>query len=181
MCFKQAIICPLLKKQNLNKEELKNYTPVGNLPFVSKIIEKTVANILEKHIGDNNLYYKNQCAYRMYHSTETALVKIQVDIMAAIDKRHSSAMIMLDLSSAVDTLDHSISARLRNMYGIRGASLRWFYSYLSDRRQYVSLNGVHSDTVQMDFGVSQGSVLRPKLFSLSVKALSEVITGHGLS
>ena len=118
----------------------------------------------------------------MYHSTETALVKIQADIMAAIDKGHSVAMIMLDLSSAFDTLDHSILlARLRNMYGIRGAALRWFHSYLSDRRQYVSINGVHSDTVHMDFGVPQGSVLGSILFSLYIKSLSEVITRHGLS
>ena len=102
--------------------------------------------------------------------------------MAAIDKGHSVAMIMLDLSSAFDTLDHSILlARLRNMYGIRGAVLRWFHSYLSDRRQYVSINGVHSDTVHMDFGVPEGSVLGPKLFSLYIKPLSEVITRHGLS
>ena len=141
-----------------------------------------MANILEKHISYNNLHDKNQSAYRMYHSTETALVKIQADIMAAIDKGHSVAMIMLDLSSAFDTLDHSILlARLRNMYGIRGAALRWFHSYLSDHRQYVSINGVHSDMVHMDFGVPQGSVLGPKLFSLYIKPLSEVITWHGLS
>jgi hypothetical protein len=70
--FKQAIVRPLRKKPNLDKEMLKNYRPVSNLPFISKILEK-VNNQLEDHINSHSLHDDVQSAYRAYNSTETAL------------------------------------------------------------------------------------------------------------
>ena len=75
-CLKHALISPLIKKPSLNRNELKNYRPVSNLSFVSKLIEKAVAAQMNQHLINNNLLERNQSAYRKFHNTETALIKI---------------------------------------------------------------------------------------------------------
>ena len=106
--FKQAIVRPLLKKPNLDKEMLKNYRPVSNLPFISKILEKVVNNQLENHINSHSLHDDVQSAYRAYHSTETALLRVHHDIAYALDSNCCAVLLMLDLSAAFDTIDHQI-------------------------------------------------------------------------
>ena len=72
--FKEAHVRPLLKKTSLSKNELKNYRPLSNLSFSSKILEKVVANRLQTHIKNNHLFNSLQSAYRKHHSTESALL-----------------------------------------------------------------------------------------------------------
>ena len=79
--FKQAIVTPLLKKSSLDPEVLKNFRPVSNLSFVSKILEKVVARQLNEHLVLNNFMEPFQSAYRAGHSTESALLRIQNDII----------------------------------------------------------------------------------------------------
>ena len=83
--FKNAIVKPLLKKPSLDKDELKNYRPVSNLHFISKVIEKLVAKRLEEHMSEYSMYDPMQSAYKLVHSTETALVKINYDILSSLD------------------------------------------------------------------------------------------------
>ena len=71
--FKSAIVTPLLKKVSLDPEEFKNYRPVSNLAFVSKLIEKMVVSQLNLYLANNNLSEVFQSAYRKGHSSETAL------------------------------------------------------------------------------------------------------------
>ncbi|XP_062587414.1 uncharacterized protein LOC134249071 [Saccostrea cucullata] len=84
--FKQAIVKPLLKKPSLDKKCLKNYRPVSNLSYVSKIIEKVVAKRIEDHLTSNTLHDNLQSAYRAVHSTETALLRVHHDIAVSLDK-----------------------------------------------------------------------------------------------
>ena len=79
------MIIPLLKKTNLDTEDFKNFRPVTNLPFVSKLIEKSVAVQLVQYIDDNNLDEKLQSAYKKLHSTETALLRVHDDILRTVD------------------------------------------------------------------------------------------------
>ena len=74
--FKNALVTPLLKKRTLDEEILNNYGPVSNLTFVSKIIEKVVASRLNHHLMVNNLQEPFQSAYRVNHSTETAMLRV---------------------------------------------------------------------------------------------------------
>ena len=84
--LKTALIIPLLKKTNLDTEDFKNFRPVSNLPFVSKLIEKSVAVQLVQYIDDNNLDEKLQSAYKKLHSTETALLRVHDDILRTVDR-----------------------------------------------------------------------------------------------
>ena len=140
LSFKKANIRPLLKKPNLDKEELKNYRPVSNLPFLSKILEKLVAKRLETHLSSHRLHDNLQSAYRTGHSTETALLKVHHDIAEALDRKCMAALVLLDLSAAFDVIDHKIlQTRLEHSFGVTGSALSWIKSYLSDRSQCVAI------------------------------------------
>ena len=127
---------PLLKKPFLNKDSMKNYQPVSNLSFLSKVVEKAVVNQLNTHINSSNTSNQYQSAYRKFHSTETALLKIHSDIPASMDAGRVTALTLLDLSAAFDTIDHTILlSRLDDWFGVPGKALNWFKSYLTDRCQ----------------------------------------------
>jgi len=177
--FKTAIIRPLLKKHNLDPNILKNFRPVSNLPFLSKVLEKVALKQLNDHLSANSLHHPFQSAYRANHSTETALVHIVNSLLLASDSGQVSLLTLLDLSAAFDTIDHSILLyRLSNTYGIRNTALSWFESYLTNRFQSVSINDIQSDPVQLTYGVPQGSVLGPVLFTLYTSPLSNIINQH---
>ena len=85
--LKTALVRPLLKKPSLNANEQQNYRPVSNIPYVSKLIEKVVAKRLNDYMCTNSLHEEFQSGYRKYHGTETALLKIQDDILRALDQK----------------------------------------------------------------------------------------------
>ncbi len=178
--FKQAIIKPLLKKLGLELIK-KNYRPVSNLSFISKLIEKAVAGQLIEHLKQNGLYDKFQSAYRQFYSTETALLKVKNDVLMELDNRNVMLLLLLDLSAAFDTIDHRILLnRLSERCGIKGTCLKWFSSYLTDRTQIVKINNSTSDIKKVKYGVPQGSVLGPILFTIYMTPLGEIISECGM-
>jgi hypothetical protein len=182
LAFKCAQIRPLLKKPTLDPDILKNYRPVSNLPFISKVLEKVVDTRIERHLVDNCLHEELQSAYRRSHSTETALLKVQSDILESLDNGCVTVLVMLDLSAAFDTLDHGILlSRFENVFGISGAALNWITSYLTHRYQVVVIDGEHSKPVLLKYGVPQGSVLGPKKYTMYAKPLGAIIRRYGLS
>ena len=125
---------------------------------------------------DNELFPVLQSAYRKGHSTETALLRVVNDILSNMNKQHMSILVLLDLSTAFDTIDHAILlCRLDTSFGIMDAALAWFSSYLSGRSQRVLVNGERSDWHPLPFGVPQGSCLGPLLFSAYASRLFEII------
>ena len=122
--LKSATVVPLLKKSTLDAEEEKNYRPVSNLAYVSKLIERVAVDKLQKHMDANNLHESCQSAYRKGHSTETALLKINNDLLCAMDNSQCVLLVMLDLSAAFDTVSHStLLSRMDKLYGVRGDAL----------------------------------------------------------
>ena len=121
--FKEAVLDPILKKDSLDHEVHKNFRPVSNLRFVSKATEKVVALRLNQHLVNNNLHEMFQSAYRIGHSTETALTRIHNDILLAIDDSSCIILVLLDLSAALDAVDHNILLRLEHRFGITGKAL----------------------------------------------------------
>ena len=91
-----------------------------------------------------------QSAYKKGHSTETALLKVQNDILIDIDNKNISILVLLDLSAAFDTIDHEVLlSRLEKRYGIKGTTLKWFRSYLTDRSQSVIIDDEVSEPKQL--------------------------------
>ena len=120
---------------------------------------------------------KNKSAYRLFHSTEMTLLKIQNDIATSMDKGAAVGLVLLDLSAAFDTIDHSILINcLQHWYGIDGVVLKWVQSYFNSRKQRIKIDGHLSDAFQLPYGVPQGSVLGPLLFTLYTTPLSSVIS-----
>ena len=158
----------------------KNLCPVSNLAYVSKLIEGAVFNQTYDHLVWSGLYPLLQSAYRKYHSTETALVKVANDILLNMNSQRVPLLVLLDLSAAFDTVDHSILLqRLMADFGIRGKALGWFSSYLSGRSQRVVLfEGSTSDSFDLCFGVPQGSRFGPLLFVLYASKLFEIVEVH---
>ena len=178
-CFKHAIVKPLLKKTNLDPDCLKHYRPISNLPFLSKLLERIVLAQLLQHLEFHNLLEPFQSAYRKCHSTETALLRVVNDLLQACDSGRVSMLSLLDLSAAFDTIDHGILiAQLRKNFGCSGKVLEWFKSYLACRTQSVLVGHESSQSV-LKYGVPQGSVLGPVLFTIYMKPLSTVISQSG--
>ena len=181
ICFKNALVKPLLKKPGLDPNILKNFRPVSNLSFLSKILEKVILNRLLLHFEQNNLNEVYQSAYKKFHSTETALIKVFNDIACDLDKRNVVLQSLLDLSAAFDTIDHEIMvSRLELSFGIKGTALAWFRSYLSLRRQSVQVGSVFSENALLKYGVPQGSVLGPILFTLYTTPLSNIFQKYNI-
>ena len=178
---KNAVVRPIIKKHDLDKNILKNYRPLSNCSFLDKFLEKCAFSQLNEYFAKNSLYGRFQSAYRQGHSTETALLKVKNDIMLALDSKSDVILVLLDLSAAFDTIDHAILLRrLKTRFCITGKALEWIKSFLCGRSQSVSVGGsMVSDTRPLRFGVPQGSVLGPVLFSLYVTPLEDIIVKNG--
>ena len=154
---------------------------ISNLNFISKILEKVVASRIQSHLSSNSLSSSFQSAYRIFHSTETTRLKIHNDLILAMDRGEVTSLILLDLSAAFDTVDHSILlTRLQNWFGLDGLSLNWFTSYPSSRSQAVSINDSISAFSTLSCGVPQGSLLDPLLFTLYTTSLGSMISKNSL-
>lgn len=136
---------------------------------------------LNTYLLENNLFSSLQSAYRSHHSVETALLRVTNDFLMALDNGKEVFLVLLDYSAAFDTVNHSILLhRLKNRFGISGTVLCWLKSYLSNRTQYISVNGSNSPSTSLSHGVPQGSVLGPLLFTLYVSPIEDIIKHHGL-
>ena len=134
------------------------------------------------HLEKNNLLARFQSGFRRCHSTETAIVRITNDILSSNDSGKVTALVLLDLSAAFDTIDHEILlSRLQTDMGITGTALSWFRSYLTGRSQVVSCAGHTSSSRRVTCGVPQGSVLGPLLFCIYTQPLEKIIQRHNLS
>ena len=179
--FKSAVVKPLLKKATLDSENLKNYRPVSNLPFVSKIIEKIVASRLNEYMDKHNLSVKYQSAYKKFHGTETALLKVQNDILRTLDNKNAVFLVLLDLSAAFDTIDHNILLSRLESNGVKGPALQWISSYLSCSNQAVCIGSTMSSPVDLPFGVPQGSVLGPLFFTIYASPVVNIACNHDIN
>ena len=154
--IKLAKVIPLFKKGC--SVTASNYRPISLLSVFSKITEKVMYKRLYDFLEKHSILYSFQFGFRESHSINHALVSMTDTIKNSLDNRKFGCEIFLDLQKAFDTVNHSILLMKLKKYGIRGPALEWFKSYLSDREQYVTVNGSSSSCLNVTCGVPQGSV-----------------------
>uniref|UniRef100_A0A4W3GKP3 Reverse transcriptase domain-containing protein n=1 Tax=Callorhinchus milii TaxID=7868 RepID=A0A4W3GKP3_CALMI len=179
--LKTAVITPLLKKTSLDPSNPSHYHPISNLSFLSKALERVVANQLRAHLSSHSLFEPLQSGFCSAHSTETALVKVTKDILSICDQGSLCLLVLLNLSVVFDTVDHAILLhRLSSVIHLSGTALAWFETYLTNRQQYICINGFSSRSYPVICGVPQGSILGPFLFLIYMLPLGDVICRHGV-
>ena len=174
--LKNAVVIPLIKELTslTDTENFKNYRPVSNLLYVSKLIERVVDIRLREQLVRNNLLTDKNYGYEKNHSTELLLLKVVNDLYESFDKNIPAVLVLLDLSAAFDTVDHDkLLEILEKEIGIEGVALSWFKSFLKGRTQKVKIGNECSDLSELLFGVAQGSVLGPILFKIYVRSVYE--------
>ena len=170
--LKCGVLAPLIKSMDSTTdfEALSNYRPVTNLEILGKLIERVVESRIDVHMDKNGLHSPNHYAYKANHSTELLLTKVSNDLLLACDNKTPTLVMFLDLSAAFDTVDQDrLLQILHDDVGVRDVALKWFESYLRGRTQKVKIGDVYSEEVGLDFGVTQGSILGPKLFNIYTK------------
>ena len=128
-------------------------------------------------LNERNYLYDRQYGFRAGHSCEHALIDAQYTITRSLERKEISLLLLIDFSKAFDMVDHNLILRKLYFYGIRGAAHDWFRSYLSDRKQYVSLNGASSKVGNLEYGVPQGSILGPLIFIIFINDLPNIFPG----
>ena len=167
-----AFIAPLLKKPNLSTDDLLNYWPASNLPFIAKLLEKVVASRITSHV-DSNCLLKLFAFQSSVSISETwlyrnrAAIRLLSDLTAGVEAGTLVLLELLDMSAAFDTVDYEILLeRLDKTFGIRQDALKWISSYLSGRMQSVVMSDSSSQLSPVTYGVPQVSVLGLLLFIL---------------
>ncbi len=149
---------------------------------MSKILEKVVLVQLQVFLRSNQIYEMFQSGFRKLHSTETALLKVYNYILMSTDAGNAVALILLDLSSAFDMVDHNLLlSRLKNCVGLRGTVLNWFQSFLTNRKFSVCTGQYTSSSAPLTCGVPQGSILAPTLFMIYMLPMGFIFKKYDIS
>lgn len=171
--MKTAKIIPIFKSGD--KYQFTNYRPISLLSQFSKILEKLFVARLDNFIEKHHLLSNHQYGFRANRSTSMAVMELVEKISTAIDEKQYTIGVFIDLRKAFDTIHHKLLLKKLQRYGIRGTANDWLRSYLSERTQYVHMNGVDSLEQTITYGVPQGSVLGPKLFIMYINDVCNIL------
>ncbi|RVE43981.1 hypothetical protein evm_011365 [Chilo suppressalis] len=168
--LKRSLITPVHKAGD--KTKIDNYRPISLLPTLSKILEKSITSRLVTFLENNNFFSPTQYGFRQNMSTTNAIEDVIQQIAQNLDAKKKCLAIFLDLARAFDTVSIPILLLKLENASIRGTPLKLFQSYLKERTQAVKIDNVVSDSIGLNYGVPQGSVLGPTLFLVYLNSLT---------
>lgn len=174
--WKLSRVNPIFKKGP--PTDVNNYRPISLLSVPGKVLEDVVCDTLSNHLELHGLLSQRQWGFRKNYSTESLLLHLTETWKTALDNSLKVGVLFIDFRKAFDTVNHTILLEKLNATGISGDLFSWLTDYLSRRQQFVQISGNKSELKKVRFGVPQGSILGPKLFSIFVNDLAESIT-HG--
>jgi hypothetical protein len=169
--LKIAKVIPIYKSND--PSQLNNYRPISVLPLFSKLFERIAYTRLEKHLILHEILSPYQFGFRKNHSTSMAVSSFVEHLYDILENQKFAIATFLDLSKAFDLVDHTLLLHKLSHYGIRGITLDWFKSYLTNRKQFVKFKLSKSSMQAIQCGVPQGSILGPLLFLVYINDLPQ--------
>ena len=167
--FKHAKVIPLFKSGD--KSDPSNYRPISILSILSKPLENHLNRYITKHFETFDLLHKRQSGFRKNHSCHTALITLVDQWLCNINEKKFCGALFLDFAKAFDVIDHNLLLKKLSLYGVKDTVLEMMNSFLSNRQQTVYVNSCFSSSKTIKYGIPQGSVLGPLLFSIYINDL----------